>query len=161
MMVAPLWKKQVLDEFMPIREDLHILEDHELYARILSKHTNYNFINEELIYYRVGGVSLLNQFYKDVTFGLDSFLEAKKTVLQLSNSPKIKLAILKETLSLFRMALAQKKHKVAYKCLLFCKRQKLFYSLTLKLKMIRIYILYTFVLLTKKGDTFFKKWFKV
>lgn len=161
MMFAPLWKKSSLSPFMPIREDMHILEDHELYARILHKKNSYSIINEELIYYRVGGSSLLNSFYSNVRFGLESYFEAKKTVLQLSSTKKIKYSVLKSTLSLFRMAMAQKQFDSAIKCLRFCKKYKLAYDSYLKLKMLRIYILFLFVLITKRGDTYFKKSFKI
>jgi glycosyltransferase involved in cell wall biosynthesis len=161
MMVAPLWKKSAIISFMPMRQDMHILEDHELYARILFNKNAYAIINEELIYYRVGAVSLLNSFYSNISFGLDSYFEAKKTVLKLSSTTKIKFSILKSTLSLFRMAMAQKQFNSAKKCLRFCSKYNLAYSTNLELKMIRIYILFVFVLITKRGDTSFKNYFKV
>lgn len=161
MMVAPMWRKEVLIEFMPMREDMHILEDHELYARILFHKDKYAIINEELIFCRIGSSSLLNNFYSNVTFGLDSYFEAKKTVLNLSKSPLIKWSILKSTLSLFRMAMAQKQFVSARKCLQFCRKYQLAYSVNLKFKMLRIHILYLFVFITKRGDTYLKKYFKV
>ena len=161
MMVAPMWKRTAVRPFMPMREDMHILEDHELYARILFQKNKYAIINEELIYYRIGSPSLLNSFYSNVEFGLTSYFEAKKTVLKLSSSTKIKYSILKSTLSLFRMTMAQKQFESAKSCLRFCAKYNLAYSRDLKLKMIRIHFLFLFVLITKKGDTFFKKSFKV
>jgi len=161
MMVAPMWKKSVLDPFMPMRQDMHILEDHELYARVLFCKNKYTIINEELIYYRVGSSSLLNSFYSNVSFGLDSYFEAKKTVLKLSSSANIKYSILKSTLSLFRIAMAQKQFDEAKKCLRFCRKHSLAYSTNLKFKILRIHFLFLFVLITKRGDTFFKKSFKV
>lgn len=161
MMFAPMWKKVSISPFMPMREDMHILEDHELYARILFQKNSYAIINEELIYYRVGLSSLLNSFYSNVKFGLDSYFKAKKTVLELSSSPKIKYSILISTLSLFRMAMAQKQFDSAIKCLRFCRKYNLAYSPNLKLKMIRIHLLFLFVLITKQGDTYFKKSFKI
>lgn len=161
MMVAPLWKTTSIAPFMPFREDLHILEDHELYARILFHKKNYAIINKELIYYRVDLPSLLNSFYKDVTFGLDSYFEAKKSVLQLSGNAVVKTAIFKHTLSLFRIALAQKEFKAAERCLAFCVQQKLAHSFLLQCKMVRIYFFYYLVKWTKKGDTFFKSMFKI
>lgn len=161
MMVAPLWRKSSINLFMPMREDMHILEDHELYARILFHKNKYAIINEELIYYRIGASSLLNSFYSNVKFGLESYFEAKKTVLNLSSSAKIKYSILKSTLSLFRIAMAQKQFDSAKKCLQFCRKYNLAYSISLKFKMLRIYILYLFVFITKRGDTYFKKYFKV
>jgi glycosyltransferase involved in cell wall biosynthesis len=161
MMFAPMWKKSSISLFMPMREDMHILEDHELYARILFSKNKYAIINEELIYYRVGSSSLLNNFYSNVKFGLDSYFEAKKTVLKLSSSTKIKYSILKSTLSLFRMAMAQKQFESAKSCLRFCSKYNLAYSTNLKLKMVRIHILFIFVLITKRGDTYFKNHFKV
>ncbi len=161
MMFAPLWKKSSISPFMPIREDMHILEDHELYARILHENNKYAVINEELIYYRIGESSLLNSFYSNIKFGLVSYFEAKKTVLKLSSSTKIKHSILKSTLSLFRMAMAQKQFDSAFKCLRFCNKYDLAYNSYLKFKMIKIYILFFFVLVTKRGDTYFKKSFKI
>lgn len=161
MMVAPLWKREAITPFMPIREDMHILEDHELYARVLFEKNKYAIINRELIYYRVGLSSLLNRFYNDVNFGLDSYFEAKKTVLELSNNPKIKLAIFKMTLALLRLAMVQKQYDSAKRCLSFCRKQRLAYSLVLKLKMIRIYFFFSLFLITKRGDTFFKSMFKI
>ena len=137
MMFAPLWKKSSISPFMPIREDMHILEDHELYARILHKKNKYAVINEELIYYRIGDSSLLNSFYSNIKFGLVSYFEAKKTVLKLSSSTKIKHAILKSTLSLFRMAMAQKQFDSAIKCLRFCSKYNLAYNSYLKFKMMK------------------------
>lgn len=161
MMVAPLWRRETIAPFMPIREDIHILEDHELYARVLFKKNKYEIINRELIYYRVGLPSLLNRFYNDVNFGLESYFEAKKTVLNLSDNPKIKLAIFKMTLGILRLAMVQKQYDSAKRCLSFCSKQRLAHSLVLRIKMIRIYFFFSLFLFTKRGDTFFKSMFKI
>lgn len=161
MMVAPLWKREIITPFMPIREDMHILEDHELYARVLFQKKEYEIINRELIYCRVGLPSLLNGFYNDVNFGLESYFEAKKTVLNLSNNPKIKLAIFKMTLSLFRLAMTQKQYDSAKRCLSFCRNQRLTYTLGLRLKMIRILFFYYVFRSLGRGDTKCKRLLKL
>ena len=161
MMVAPLWRKTVLQNYMPILEDLHILEDHELYARALFETKHIAIVNEDLIYYRVGASSSTNNFYNNVDYGLESYFKAKKTVLKLSNSPKIKLAILKMTLGFFRQALAERNFNAANKCLNFIKRQQLCYNFDLKLKCFRIRFFYAIFRIFKKGDTKFKPLFKL
>ncbi|MBP0904526.1 glycosyltransferase family 2 protein [Mariniflexile gromovii] len=161
MMVAPLWKKCVLQKYMPMREDLHILEDHELYARALFEKKEIAIINQDLIYYRVGETSSTNNFYKQVDFGLSSYFEAKRTVLKLSKSKKIKLAILKMTLGFFRQALAERNFKAAKKCLDFIKFESLCFNLSLKFKFMRIRFFYFIFKIVKKGDTKFKPLFKI
>ncbi|AXT20754.1 glycosyltransferase [Flavobacteriaceae bacterium AU392] len=161
MMVAPLWKKSVLKNYMPIREDLHILEDHELFARALFNKKEYKIINEPLIYYRVGAFSSTNSFYKNINYGLESYFKAKKTVLKLTDSKRVKYAILKMTLGFFRMGLAQRDFKSATYCLDFIKSENLCYNLNLKLKCTRIHFFYIIFKVLKRGDTQFKSLFKI
>lgn len=161
MMVAPLWKKESISPFMPFNENLHILEDHELYSRILFEKRKYSIINKNLIFYRVGLPSLLNRFYTDVGFGIESYIQAKKTVLKLTQSSKVKYSILKMTLALFRISLANKDFRVAKKCLQFCFSENLATTITLKFKLFRIYFLFTFVRVLKRGDTLLKPMFKI
>lgn len=161
LMVAPLWKTSSLKPYLPIREDLHILEDHELYARALSKEKTYAIVNKPLIFYRVGAHSSTNSFYTNVDYGLASYFEAKRTVLRLSSSEKIKLAILKMTLGFFRQALAERNFIAAKKCLDFIKAEKLAYNNELKQKMSRIHFFYAIFKVIKKGDTKFKPLFKL
>ncbi|OEK08848.1 hypothetical protein A8C32_00805 [Flavivirga aquatica] len=78
MMVAPLWKTESLKPYLPIREDLHILEDHELYARALFETKKVAIINQSLIFYRVGETSSINQFYSEVALAERNFESAKK-----------------------------------------------------------------------------------
>ncbi|WP_397362218.1 glycosyltransferase family 2 protein [Olleya sp. R77988] len=161
MMVAPLWKATSLKPYLPIKEDLHILEDHELYARVLFKNKTCAIINKPLIFYRIGASSSTNSFYKNVDYGLASYFEAKKTVLRLSSSDNIKLAILKMTLGFFRKSIAERNFKAAQDCLDFIKTEKLPYNTTLKQKMSRIRFFYTIFKVLKKGDTKFKPLFKL
>lgn len=161
MMVAPMWKKSSLLPHMPIREDLSILEDHELYARVLSNNVSFSVINRSLIYYRVGALSLMNTFYENINYGLDSYLESKKIVLSISNSKTIKLALLKMILGIFRLGLAQKNYNATKKILNFIATQNLVYSVELHFKMIRIKLLYLLIKLIGKGDTFCKPFLKL
>lgn len=161
MMVAPMWKYSILEKYMPIREDLHILEDHELYARILNENKRYKVLNINLIYYRIGLPSSTNSFYKDIGYGLDSYLEAKSTVLRLANTNEIKHAILKLTLWVFRMALAQKNYKSAEKCIDFIIDKKLCYNFKLRIAIFRITFFYFIFKLVGRGDTKFKKLLKI
>ncbi|MDO7135396.1 glycosyltransferase family 2 protein [Algibacter lectus] len=161
LMVVPLWKASSLKPYLPIREDLHILEDHELYARALSQNKTYAIINIPLIFYRVGSSSSTNNFYSKVSYGLASYFEAKKTVLHLSSAKPIKLAILKMTLGFFRLALAERDFKSAQQCLNFIKNHTLAYSFKLKVKLFRIIFFYSIFKIVKKGDTKFKPLFKL
>ncbi|WP_452224243.1 glycosyltransferase family 2 protein [Lacinutrix chionoecetis] len=161
MMVAPLWNKSSIKPYMPIREDMHILEDHELYARALFKPKKIAVVNQDLIFYRVGALSSTNSFYSNVDYGLDSYFKAKSTVLSLSKTNTIKLAILKMTLGFFRQALAERNFKAANKCIDFVKDERLCYSFILKIKFLRIRFFYTVFKIVKKGDTKFKSLFKL
>jgi glycosyltransferase involved in cell wall biosynthesis len=161
MMVAPMWKKEALEPYMPIREDMSILEDHELFARALFHTKKYKIVDKTRIYYRVELTSLTNNFYANLANGIDSYFEAKKTVLRLSDSNKIKLAILKMTLGFFRLGLAQKKYSEAEKCLYFIRNEKLCYSGKLKVKLIRISLFYLIFKLVGRGDTKFKPLLKI
>jgi len=161
MMVAPLWKTSSLQPYLPIREDLHILEDHELYARALFKIKSVVVIDKALIYYRVGAQSSTNSFYANVSYGLVSYFEAKSTVLRLSQSHAVKLSILKMTLGFFRQALAERNFKAASKCLGFIKEKQLCYNFMLKLKYTRIRFFYNIFKIIGKGDTKFKPLFKL
>ena len=156
MMVAPIWKFSVLKKFMPLREDLYFLEDHELYARILKENRKYKIVNKTLIYYRINSPSTTKSFYLNVENGLDSYFEAKATVLKLSNAKEIKFAILKLTLSFFRLSLAQKKYESAEKCICFIRNKKLCFSNILKMKMSRIVFFYYIFKFLGRGDTRFK-----
>lgn len=161
MMVAPMWKKESLKPYMPIREDLHILEDYELYARALFKPKKISILNKTLIFYRMGLNSSTNSFYNNIDYGLESYFEAKKTVLQLTTSKLIKFSILKMTLGFFRMGLAQQKYKSCEKCIDFIKKEKLLYSLKIKIKFYRIVCFYYVFKLTKRGDTRLKPLLKL
>lgn len=161
MMVAPLWRTNSLKPYLPIREDLHILEDHELYARALSEDKTVAIVNKELIYYRVGAASSTNSFYSNVDYGIASYFEAKNTVLKLSQTKPVKLSILKMTLGFFRQALAERNFNAASKCLRFIKENKLCYDFSLKLKCVRIRFFYTIFKIIRKGDTKFKPLFKL
>lgn len=161
LMVAPLWKAKSIKPYLPIREDLHILEDHELHARALADTKTYTIINKPLIFYRIGASSSTNSFYTNVSYGLESYFKAKTTVLKLSNSKKIKLAILKMTLGFFRQALAERNFKAANSCLQFIDKQQLAYNFKLKLKVARIRFFYTIFKIIKKGDTKLKPLFKL
>lgn len=161
MMVAPLWRKNSIEPYLPIREDMHILEDHEFYARALKDIGEVVTIDRDLIYYRVGSASSTYDFYRDIDKGLDSYFEAKKTVLRLTQKEVTKLAILKMTLGFFRQALAERNFTAAQKCLTFIKEQQLCYSKTLKSKFYRIVFFYKIFKMVKKGDTMFKFLFKL
>ncbi|SEQ09355.1 Glycosyltransferase involved in cell wall bisynthesis [Hyunsoonleella jejuensis] len=161
MMVAPLWKVSSLKPYLPIREDLHILEDHELYARALFENKSLAIINKELIYYRIGGESSTANFYNNVDYGLASYFEAKGTVLKLSQSRPVKLSILKMTLGFFRQALAERNFKAGNKCLGFIREKELCYNFILKLKCLRIRFFYGIFKIIRKGDTKFKPLFKL
>lgn len=161
MMVAPLWKTSSLKPYLPIKEDLHILEDHELYARALFDDKYLAVTNKELIYYRTGEASSTGKFYSNVDYGLVSYFEAKSTVLKLSQSHPVKLSILKMTLGFFRQALAERNFKAANKCLDFIREKELCYSFMLKLKCLRIRFFYGIFKIIGKGDTKFKPLFKL
>lgn len=161
MMVAPMWRKESLNPYMPIREDLHILEDYELYARALFIPKKISILNQTLIFYRMGLNSSTNSFYNNIDYGLESYFEAKRTVLRLTSSKPIKLSILKMTLGFFRMGLTQQKYKGCEKCIDFIKKEKLLYSLKLKMNFCRILFFYYIFKLIKRGDTRFKHLLKL
>lgn len=161
MMVAPLWKTSSISPYLPLREDMHILEDHELYARALSQNKTIAIVNRELIYYRVGINSSTNSFYSNIDYGLASYLEAKKTVLKISQTKPVKLSILKMTLGFFRQALAERNFNAANTCVRFIKDNKLCYNFILKLKYTRIKFFYAIFKIVQKGDTKFKPLFKL
>ena len=140
---------------------IEAIQDNELYARALSQNKTYAIINTPLIFYRVGSSSSTNNFYSNVSYGLASYFEAKKTVLHLSSAKPIKLAILKMTLGFFRLALAERDFTSAQQCLNFIKNHKLAYSFKLKVKLYRIIFFYTVFKVVKKGDTKFKPLFKL
>lgn len=160
MMIMPMWKRESLFPYMPIREDLNLLEDHELYARALYKLKKYVIINKSLIFYRVGLNSLVSSFLHDIEFGIGSFVAAKKTVLSLIDSKKVKLKVLKSILFLFRLGVAQKKYKGCRICLDFIKSENLCYNFQLKIKLIRIVFFYTVFKFFGRGETRFKRLLK-
>jgi glycosyltransferase involved in cell wall biosynthesis len=161
MMVAPLWRKSVVIKYLPINENLHILEDHEFYARILSKSNKGIFLDAFLIYYRQSNHSAMHSFYKSIHFGIDSYLLAKKSVLQVTNTTTVKLAILKMVLGVMRMGLAQRDYVNCAKCFEFIYEQKLNFSLNLNLKLIRIKLVYLLCKYLGRGDTYLKKYLKL
>jgi hypothetical protein len=103
----------------------------------------------------------MNQFYANLQTGIDSYLLAKKAVLQLSQSKAIKFAILKMVLGVMRMGLAQKNYLDAEKCFTFIKIEKLAYTFNLERKTYRIKGFYLLFKLAGRGDTYFKKMLKL
>lgn len=160
LMVMPMWKKEALFPYMPIREDMNLLEDHELFARALYKLKKFVVINKTLIFYRVGLNSLVSSFLSDIEYGIGSFVEAKKTVLSLIDSKKVKLKVLKSILFLFRLGVAQKKYRGCQICLDFIKSENLCYNFKLKIKLIRIVFFYTIFKFFGRGETRFKRLLK-
>ncbi|MFV5686299.1 glycosyltransferase family 2 protein [Flavobacterium sp. GB2R13] len=161
MMVAPMWQSVVLKRHLPFNENLHVLEDHELYSRILFEFKTYAIVNKTLIYYRQSQTSSMNQFYSNLQTGIDSYLLAKKTVLKLSQSKNIKLAILKMVLGIMRMGLAQKNYHNAEKCFAFIKTEKLAYNYSLQRKTFRVQAFYLLFKIIGRGNTKFKFLLKV
>lgn len=163
MMQMPMWRKNVLDEVMPFREDIQLLEDHELYLRILASERNVGIINDVLILYRTAEISITNNFYKNISLGIDSFLKVKQTAVRLlnENNVKIKLSILKQVLALVRTGLSQKQYPSAEKCLKFIKDERLAYNFGLQMKVVRINIFYFVFKFLKRGDTKFKSLLKL
>lgn len=161
MMVAPLWKKDFIHKHLPILTHLNMLEDHELYARALYENPKIEIINEYLIFYRKGHDALTNTFFKNISSGLNSYLAAKQTVLNLKNSETIKLIILKQVLGYFRLGLAAKQYQEAKKCLTFISKNKLAFNLALQTKLFRIRVLFNLIKIVKRGDFFLKPYLKV
>lgn len=161
MMVAPMWRAEVLKRYLPFNENLHVLEDHELYSRILFEHRTYAIVNKTLIYYRQSQTSSMNLFYANLQTGIDSYLHAKKAVLKLSQSNNIKLAILKMVLGIMRIGLAQKNYRNAEKCFAFIKNEKLAYNFGLQSKIYRVQGFYLLFKLVRRGDTYFKRMLKL
>ncbi|WP_055413307.1 glycosyltransferase family 2 protein [Nonlabens sp. YIK11] len=160
-MVAPLWVKSKLKTFLPLREDLKMLIDRELHARVLHSKPAFVIVNMPLIYYRRDLNTINTRFNKDVTTGLESILKTFKTILSLGNDDEIKLYHLKKILVYFRMALAQRNIEAARLCLSFCNQQELWYSSNLKFKKIRILFFFGLFKIFKKGDTRFKFLYRV
>lgn len=161
MMVAPMWRASVLKKHLPFNENLHVLEDHELYARILFESKKCAIVNKTLIYYRQSENSSMNQFYTNIQTGLQSYLQAKKSVLQLSKTTTIKLALLKMVLGVMRAGLAQKKYSNAQQCFTFIANNQLAYNFSLQRKMLRIRLFYFICKLLGRGDTYFKPMLKL
>lgn len=160
MMVTPMWKRKSISPYMPIREDMNLLEDHELFARALFELKEYVILNKTLIFYRVGLNSLIDSFLNDIEFGIRSFIEAKKTVLSLINSKKVKISVLKSTLSLLRLGIAQKKYVGCQMCLNFIISENLCFNILLKIKLIRIVFFYNIFKFFGRGETRFKRFLK-
>ena len=161
MMVTPLWKKTILDANMPMKENMAMLEDHELYARILNTKIKGKMLRETLIFIRRGNDSLSMGFQKNLNSGLDSYLMAKSSVLSLQASDIIKTAIVKELLSFFRLGLAHKDYDNAEKCLRFINEKKLITNLKHRVSFVRILFLYRVFKLLGRGDTKFKRFLKI
>jgi len=161
MMVTPLWKKTILDANMPMKENMAMLEDHELYARILNTKIKGKMLHETLIFIRRGNDSLSMGFQKNLNSGLDSYLMAKSSVLSLQASDIIKTAIVKELLSFFRLGLAHKDYDNAEKCLRFINEKKLITNLKHRVSFVRILFLYRVFKLLGRGDTKFKRFLKI
>ena len=160
-MVVPFWKKKTLELFLPMREDLHILEDRELHTRILYTEPNFKVINKTLIYYRRDLESSTNSFFSRIDFGIDSYLKAMESVLSYVDDPETRLILLKRILGFFRQALAERDFAAAGKCLDFTKKSNLWNSPSLRVKKYRILFFYQLLKIVKKGDTRFKFLFKI
>lgn len=163
MMQMPMWKKNVLKEVMPFREDIQLLEDHELYVRILASERKVGIINEVLVLYRMGENSITDNFFNNISSGIDSVLKVKKSVIKFSdgNNEKIKLSLLKQILAFIRTGLVQKQYLSAEKCFRFIYDEKLAYNFKLNMKVLRIHFFYYIFKLIKRGDTKFKSLLKL
>jgi glycosyltransferase involved in cell wall biosynthesis len=158
---APMWEVNFLKKHLPIREDLHILEDREFHARILSHYPSFSYLPDPLIYYRRDLKSSTNDFFEEVDTGIISFLEALGAILKIQNGEDVKLHILKKVLVFFRKALDQRNLKAAQLCLDFTHVNNLWYSKDLKMKRFKILTAFSFFKILKKGNTKFKYFFKV
>lgn len=160
MMMSPLWRFNFIKDFLPIREDMNMLEDHELYARALKNVTNYFHINRVLILIRDGHESLTNNFFKNVELGVNSYLKAIQTVNSLIDDDEhLRLMLIKKVLWVFRLAIAQKKYHSADLCLNFIK--KIPKGTMLYIKILRIELFYNLFRVLGHGDTLGKKFLKI
>ena len=160
MMVAPLWAKDFIKKHMPLKEDMNMLEDHELHARALKNVKSYWHLNKLLILQRGEHDSLTKNFFKNVDIGVNSFLKCAQTVIKLSESDKnLKLSQIKKVLWLFRLSLAQKKYNAADKCLEFIKKNT--ESRVLKMKIFRVQFFYKLFRFFGHGDTRFKRYLRI
>lgn len=160
-MVAPLWNKNSLVPYLPLRQDLKMLIDRELHTRILFDNPNFNIVNKTLIYYRQDLPSINYAFKRNTEKGISSILKALSTALELSSDKEIRLHILKKVLGYFRKALAERNSRAAKQCLDFCDLNNLWFSPILKLKRFRVFFFFNLFKIFNRGDTKFKFLFKI
>ncbi len=157
LMVAPLWRRDFLAKHMPIRQDMHILEDHELYARTLRHVKQAGMANDSIAYIRQGHRSSTKRFYANIAYGIDSYLEAKKTVVQLAGkNSAINKAVVRMVVGVFRAALAQKDYDSCEKCLGFVRTFNIDKTLKTQLALFRINSSYRLFKLLGRGDHRFR-----
>ena len=160
-MVAPMWRKFFLLQFLPINEELKMLIDREFHTRILFENPSYVILNENLVFYRNDMPSINNNFNKTVDAGLSSILQTYSLTLQLNSDEDVTLHILNKVIDYFRKSLSQKNYEAARNCLKFTKENTLWISTNLKLKRMRIFFFFRILEIVKRGETRFNYLFKL
>lgn len=158
---APMWKVTYLKKHLPLREDLHILEDRELHSRVFKDKPKFDYIDKPLIYYRRDLKSSTNDFFDDVGTGIQSFLSALEAILQVDQSKEVRIHILKKVFIFFRKALDQRNLKAAKLCLDFTDKNRLWCTAKLKKRRIKILFAFSIFRVIQMGDTRFKNLVKV
>lgn len=156
LMIAPIWKKKVLNKYNLFDESIQQSQDLELYSRIIFDNQNMVFLPDVLIYVRRNNNSITT-LNNSINIHTDSFLEVKKRILaRTPNNKRIKFFNIKLVLWLFRYNLSNKKYLDSEKCLKFVKNQIKNESNSLKISLMRVTFFYYIFKFIGRGDTRFK-----
>ena len=159
--MSPLWNRAVIKNSPLFDENLHQLQDLDLYSKILFKNQNYKYLEEELIQVRVHNNSISTDG-EILNYKVDSVLTVKERIIDRTpDNLKIIQSVIIMILSVMRYQMAGRDYIGSDKCLKFVKKYKSRLTLKHKLSIFRIEVFYKLFKILKKGDTKFKNLLKL
>lgn len=159
--ISPLWRRELLEESLMFDEELHQLQDLDLYSKIIFKNQNCEYIQDELIQVRVNNNSISTDG-EILNYNVDSVLTVKGRIIDRTpNNFKIIKSIIIMVLSVMRYQMAGRDYIGSDKCLNFIKNHKSGLHLKDKFSIYRIEFFYGLFKTLKKGDTKFKSVLKL
>jgi len=155
----PMWKRKYLEEINLFDEELKQSQDLELYSRIFYKNSKIQTIDEVLFFMRIGHKSISSDFYVNMPVYLNSFLDVRKRIIDLTKKDKeITNVIIAQVLGVFRYLLAKKEYTKCEQVLRFISENSSDDSIKFQIELKKINFFYSIFKRIGRGETRFKKY---
>lgn len=154
----PMWRKSFLKDYELFDENLQHSQDLEFHSRIFSKNNQIEVIEKILLYVRVGHNSISEDFRKYLPQSIEAYLEARKKILNNTRDDrKLKMIIIRQSLSLFRYLLCKRDYFQCEKILSFIREYSCNISIKYRIAYLRLEFAYRMIKIIGKGETRFKR----